>query len=72
MEVICQELNIPKKQIKETTAKNRYICIAHKNFLRNLVKHKKLGYFHHYPHTIDDWPQQKELEPSWEHIYLVV
>lgn len=72
MDYLCQELNIPRKQITETTTKNRFKCIAHKNFLKNLVKNRKLSSFYVYPQAIDEWPQQKDLGSNWEQVYLVV
>lgn len=75
MDYLCQDLNIPKKQIVETTTKNRFKCIAHKNFLKHLVKNKKLSNFQAYPNLIDEWPQKKDiatLSSNWEQIYIVV
>lgn len=72
MDYLCQELNIPKKQISETTTKNRFKCIAHKSFLKNLIKAKKLSNFQVYPQAIDEWPQQKDLGCNWEQVYIVV
>lgn len=72
MDYLCQELNIPKKQIVETTTKNRFKCIAHKSYLKNLVKSKKLSNFQTYPQSIDEWPQQKDLGSNWEQVYIVV
>lgn len=73
MEYLCQDLNIQcKKQVVETTTKNRFKCIAHKNFLKHLVKSKKLSNFQAYPHVIDEWPQKKDLGSNWEQIYIVV
>lgn len=72
MEYICQELNIPRKQLKETTIKNRFKCIIHKNFLKTLTKTKKILNVRTYPGVIDEWPQTKDLGINWEQIYLVV
>jgi hypothetical protein len=72
MEYLCQELNIPRKQISETTTKNRLKCIAHKSFLKNLLKNKKLSNFQVYPQTIDEWPNQKDLGSNWVQVYIVV
>lgn len=72
MEYLCQDLNIPKKQVVETTTKNRFKCIAHKNFLKHLVKSKKLSSFQVYPHVIDEWPQKKDIGSNWEQVYIVV
>lgn len=72
MEYLCQELYIPRKQIVETTTKNRFKCIAHKSFLKNLVKNKKLDNFKIYPQVVDEWPLQKDLGSNWEQVYIVV
>lgn len=72
MEYLCQELTIPRKQIIETTTKNRFKCIAHKSFLKNLTKNKKLSNFVVYPQPIDEWPSQKDLGYNWEQVYIVV
>ncbi|KAL7044856.1 hypothetical protein ACKWTF_002080 [Chironomus riparius] len=71
MEYICQELSIPRKQIKETNTKNRFKCIVHKNFLKVLVKSKKIVNARTYPGAIDEWPQTKDLGSNWEQVYLV-
>lgn len=72
MEYICQELSIPRKQIKETNTKNRFKCIVQKNFLKVLIKSKKIINVKTYPGVIDEWPQSKDFGTSWEQIYLVV
>jgi WD repeat-containing protein 81 len=72
MDYLCQELNIPRKQISETTTKNRFKCIANKNFLKTLIKHKKLGSFPVYPHPIDEWPAQKDIGSNWVQVFVVV
>lgn len=72
MDYICQELNIPRKQIKETGVKNRFKCIVHKSFLKTLVKCKKISGIRLYPSPLDEWPKLTELGSNWELIYLVV
>jgi hypothetical protein len=72
MEYIIQELNIPRKQIKETNTKNRFKCIIHKQFLKVLIKSKKLINVSAYSANLDEWPQQKSLGSNWDQIYLVV
>lgn len=72
MEYLYQDLNIPRKQIAETTTKNRFKSIVHKQFLKNLVKYQRLSSFPAYPHVIDEWPQQKDLGSNWEQVYIVV
>lgn len=72
MDILCQELNIPKKQICETTAKNRFKCIASKSFLKTLMKHKKFSNFEVYPQTIDEWPAQKDIGSNWVQVYIIV
>jgi hypothetical protein len=72
MDYIIQDLNIPRKQICETTTENRFKCIAHKNYLKSLIKHGKIADFIAYPNVIDEWPKQKNLLSSWMQIYIVV
>lgn len=72
MEYICQELNIPRKQIKDSGLKNRFKCIVHKSFLKILVKSKKIAAIRVYPNPLDEWPRPNELGSNWEQIYLVV
>lgn len=72
MDYLIQELNIPRKQISETTTKNRFKCIAHKSFLKNLLKNKKLSNFQVHPQPIDEWPAQKDLGSNWVQVYIVV
>lgn len=72
MDYICQELNIPRKQIKDSGVKNRFKCIVHKSFLKILVKSKKIAGVRVYPNALDEWPRSNELGSNWEQIYLVV
>lgn len=72
MEYITQDLNIPRKQVSETTTENRFKCIAHKNYLKSLIKHRKISNFPVYPNVIDEWPKQKNLLSSWMQVYIVV
>lgn len=72
MDFLSQDLNIPRKQIAETTTKNRFKILAHKNLLKNLVKFRKLSNFQVYPHVIDEWPQKKDVGSNWEQVYIVV
>ncbi len=71
-EIIHQELNIPRKQIKETSSNNRFIIFTHKAWIKNLVKHKKLSAFASYKNDIPEWPKVSDIENSWEFVYLVV
>jgi hypothetical protein len=72
MEYIHQELSIPRKQIKETNVKNRFKCIVNKNFLKVLIKSKKIVNVRAYPGAIDEWPSLKEIGNDFEQIFLVV
>lgn len=61
MDIIHRELGIPKQQIKDTKTDNRFVVLAHKSWLKYLMKHKKVGDFPVY-HNLDQWPDNGK---SW-------
>lgn len=72
MDVICQELGIPRKQIKETKRLGRFIVIVHKSWLKCLVKESILSKFHIHP-GFDEWPNNADsLGPDWTLTYFTV
>ena len=71
MDVISQELNIPKRQIKETKNRHRFTIIAHKSWLKNISQNGKLIEFPvHY--GLDDWPHGNSLGNSWQKVHIIV
>lgn len=72
MDVICQELGIPRKQIKETKRLNRFIVIVHKAWLKCLVKENILTKFPTHP-GFDEWPSNAEsIGHEWTLTYFTV
>lgn len=60
MDTLCNDLGIPKNQIKNTKTTNRFIVLASKSWLKFLVKHKKVIDFPIY--ESDQWP---DYEKPW-------
>lgn len=61
MDVICQELGIPWKQIKQTKRLGRFIVIVHKAWLKCLVKENVLSKFPFHP-GFDEWPSNADMK----------
>lgn len=71
MDVICQELGIPRKQIKETKRLGRFIVIVHKAWLKGLVKENILTKFPTHP-GFDEWPNVESIGRDWTLTYFTV
>lgn len=72
MDVICQELGIPRKQIKDTKRLGRFIVIVHKSWLKCLVKDNLISKFPVHP-GFDEWPSTKEsIGRDWTLTYFTV
>lgn len=72
MEVLCQELAIPRKQIKETKRPNRFIVVAHKSWLKNLVQGNTVSKFPSHP-GFDEWPTNEAgIGQDWSLVYITV
>lgn len=72
METICQELGIPKKQIKETKRSDRYIVVAHKSWLKCLSQHNSVAKFPVHP-GFDEWPTNEDnIKQDWSLSYFTV
>lgn len=71
MEALCQELGIPRKQIKETKHPDRYIVIAHKSWLQCLITKNSVSPFHVHP-GFDEWPNSEEIGQDWSLTYFMV
>lgn len=72
MDVICQELSIPRKQIKETKRPGRFIVIVHKSWLKSLVKENILAKFPTHP-GFDEWPSSADsIGREWTLTYFTV
>lgn len=74
MDVICQELGIPHKQIKETKRPNRFIVVSHKAWLRCLIQENCLTKIPIHPGPLDEWPNNESQidEPDWSLTYFMV
>lgn len=71
MEALCQELGIPRKQIKETKRPDRYIVIVHKSWLKCLVQQKCVNSFRVHP-GFDEWPTNDEIGQDWSLTFFTV
>lgn len=71
MEALCQELGIPRKQIKETKYSDRYIVIVHKSWLQCLITQNSVSPFHIHP-GFDEWPNSDEIGQDWALTYFTV
>lgn len=72
MDSICQEIGVPRKQIKETKRSDRFIVIAHKSWLKCLVQEKCVVKFPTHP-GFDEWPTNSEsLGCDWSLCYFAV
>lgn len=72
MDAICQELGVPRKQIKETKRLNRYIVIVHKSWLKSLVQESVFSVFPIHP-GFDEWPNNEEnIGKDWSLTYFTV
>lgn len=73
MDLICQELGIPKKQIKETSNRDRFIVVVKKSWLKNIVQTGKIGEFVTHPAGFDEWPGFGcNVGYSWTKVYIHV
>lgn len=72
MDTICQELGIPRKQIKQTKRPDRFIVIVHKSWLKSLVQDNILSKFPVH-HGFNEWPNNEEsVGPDWSLTYITV
>lgn len=72
MDALCQELGIPRKQIKETKCLNRFIVVAHKSWLKCLVQENTVSKFPSHP-GFDEWPNNENcIEEDWSLVYTTV
>lgn len=72
MDSICQEIGIPKKQIKETKKPDRFVAIVNKSWLKCLVQQKRLAKFPIH-NGFDEWPaSENSLGHAWTLAYITV
>lgn len=72
MDVICQELGIPRKQIKETKRLDRFIVIVYKSWLKCLIQDNNFTKFPIHP-DFDEWPNNGEsIGQDWSLSYFTV
>lgn len=71
MDALCQELSIPKKQIKETKRSDRFLVIVHKTWQKNLVQQNCVNTFQVHP-GFDEWPNKDEIGQDWSLTYFTV
>lgn len=72
MDTLCQELGIPRKQIKGTKRLNRFIVVVHKNWLKSLVQENNVSKFPTHP-GFEEWPNNEEsMGEDWSLAYFTV
>lgn len=72
METICQEIGVPRKQIKETKRADRFKVIVHRAWLLCLVKEKCVAKFPCHP-GFDEWPTSEDgCGRDWTLTYFAV
>lgn len=65
MEVLCNELGIPTKQIQYDRVSHRYILIVKKSWIKDLVLFGRVGEFPVHP-RLDEWPNLRcNIGSSW-------
>lgn len=72
MESLCQELGVPRKQIRETIKSDRFVVIVHKSWMKCLMEQKRVAKFPIHP-GFDEWPACKDgLGNGWQLTYITV
>lgn len=74
MDAICEDLFIPRQQIKETKCSDRFIIFTHKSWLKYLLKKKKIIEFPIYTNIVDwnDWQKSTNIGHPWTTAYITV
>lgn len=72
MEALCQELGVPRKQIRETIKSDRLTVIVHQSWLKCLIEQKRVAKFPIHP-GFDEWPTGEDgLGNGWKLTYFTV
>lgn len=72
MEVLCQELGVPRKQIRETNKSDRLMVIVHQSWIKCLVEQKRVAKFPVHA-GFGEWPDgDTDLGNSWKLTYFMV
>ncbi|EAT47236.1 AAEL001647-PA, partial [Aedes aegypti] len=72
MEAIIQDLNIPKRQIRETRSPNRFQLLAHKSWLKTISQSGKVtSDFPLYGSDAFEWPRGGPSS-AWSRVYISV
>ncbi|XP_055712487.1 WD repeat-containing protein 81 isoform X2 [Phlebotomus papatasi] len=71
MEVLIEQLGIPKRQICETKTPNRFEILTSNTWIKYLAKYSKLISFPAYQNTIEEWGDFSN-DPHWSRIYVSV
>uniref|UniRef100_A0A1B0CQP6 Putative lysosomal trafficking regulator lyst n=1 Tax=Lutzomyia longipalpis TaxID=7200 RepID=A0A1B0CQP6_LUTLO len=69
--ILMEQLGIPKRQICETKATNRFEILASNQWIKYLAKYNKLIPFPMYQSTIEDWEDFVD-DPHWSRMYVSV
>ncbi|XP_059618157.1 WD repeat-containing protein 81 [Phlebotomus argentipes] len=71
MEVLTEQLGVPKRQICETKVANRFEILASNTWIKFLAKYCKLIPFPTYQNPIEDWADFG-ADPHWSRLYVSV
>lgn len=73
MDALCQELGVPRKQIRETTKSDRLMVIVHQSWIKCLVEQKRVSKFPVHA-GFDEWPVSEDGLPGngWKLTYFTV
>uniref|UniRef100_A0A6B2EAH1 Putative lysosomal trafficking regulator lyst n=1 Tax=Phlebotomus kandelakii TaxID=1109342 RepID=A0A6B2EAH1_9DIPT len=71
MEAVIEQLGVPKRQICDTKASNRFKILASNTWIKYLAKYCKLIPFPTYQNPIEDWVDFTD-DPHWSRIYVSV
>lgn len=72
MDSVWQELTIPRKQIRETKRRDRFIVITHRSWLKSLLQKNVVSKFPVHP-GFEEWPINEEsIGQDWSLAYFNV
>ncbi|KAF5295182.1 hypothetical protein FQR65_LT10570 [Abscondita terminalis] len=72
METLVEELGIPKRYIKTTSAEDKFIVLVHKSWLKSLLKYSKLTEFTEKA-KLDSWSElDDDVGLGWTKIFIRV
>lgn len=74
MDLISNELDIPRRQISEGLNENRYLILAHKSWVKSLMQHGRVSHFSDAPsEQLLEWPwDTSSIGDCWKQIFITV